>query len=83
MHNGDSWQASQKAGKGVTSAHWTHGGLSVAELRPVLIASGESANEAREVVEQYDANGDGELSKDELMQAWERDGRKPIHIKDK
>ena len=59
------------------------GGLSVAELRPVLIASGESANEAREVVEQYDANGDGELSKDELAQAWERDGRKPIHIKDK
>ena len=59
------------------------GGLSVAELRPVLIASGGAANEAREVVEKYDTDGDGELSKDELAQAWERDGRKPIQVKDR
>jgi Ca2+-binding EF-hand superfamily protein len=57
------------------------GGLSVAELRPALIASGESANEARGLVKDFDADGDGELSKDELARAW--DGLKPIQVKDR
>lgn len=50
------------------------GGLNANELRKALIDHGHPANGASRMLADYDAEGSGELSVDEFVQAWEAEG---------
>jgi len=52
------------------------GGLNVSELRRALMESGEPANDASRMLNEFDLDGDGELNVDEFVRAWA--GRGPI-----
>mmetsp|Transcript_27193 Transcript_27193/g.81904 ORF Transcript_27193/g.81904 Transcript_27193/m.81904 type:complete len:313 (-) Transcript_27193:41-979(-) len=50
------------------------GGLNMSELRTALVQSGGPANEAKAMLERYDAEGRGELTVDEFVHAWHEGG---------
>lgn len=50
------------------------GGLSLSELRGALVKSGESANEAKRMLDDFDMAKKGELSADEFVHAWQAAG---------
>jgi len=53
------------------------GGLNLAELRKALIDCGDSANVAKQLIEEFDADGSGEISLDAFAQAWRARNLRP------
>ena len=53
------------------------GGLSLDELRSVLVHQGSSANEAKTFLSTYDSDGRGELTVEAFVRAWLESGRGP------
>ncbi len=50
------------------------GCLSVAQLRSLLLQSGESANAAKRLVDDYDKSGKGGLDLESFLRAWQAEG---------